>query len=336
MSAPENDWRPACSIEMLRFRAQLRHEIRNFFDERGYLEVDTPLLSHDVVVDAHLHPFAVSTDDGVRYLQTSPEAAMKRLLAAGSGSIYQISHVFRRRESGDLHNPEFTMLEWYGVQTTQQDQLELTEQLVRHCFAVANRTTGIQPALVLPDQPFLLTTYDDAFARVTGTRVIGLSAAELRQIALRQAAVLPDALDEEDVDGLLNLLLAVLVEPQLGAAVPEFLCDYPASQAALARLSSANPAVAQRFELYIRGIELCNGYHELTDARELMNRDRRNNRTRRRRSDAALPGAGRMLEAMRYGLPDCSGVALGFDRLVMLASGSGTIQAVLPFPQDRA
>ncbi len=309
---------------------------RHYFDDHGYLEVDTPLLSQDIVVDAHLHPFAVPTTSGIRYLQTSPEAGMKRLLASGSGSIFQITRSFRKDESGGRHNPEFTMIEWYGVGTDHDHQMLFTEGLVRACFDAAEQISSSGPVLSHRDQPFSRVTYDDAFLRYAGQTVSGRSPSELMKMAIDLQAPIPQTLDVLNRDELLNLMLAVLIEPKLGLSEPQFIMRYPASQAALARLCQDDSRLAERFELYIKGVEICNGYYELTDPQELRCRDLLNNRVRTENRESPLPGALRLLQAMQHGLPDCSGVALGFDRLVMLAMGTDKIADVIPFPFERA
>jgi len=324
----ESDWRPGCSIAMLKTRAVLQQCIRDFFATQKYLEVDTPLLSHDIVVDAHLDPFVISVDGRPMFLQTSPEASMKRLLAAGSGSIFQITKSFRSAERGILHNPEFTMLEWYGVETTWRDQLRLTEQLIRSTVAAigSNQTP-------LPKQPFTVTTYQEAFERYLNIDVLSASMDDLRACGTTclSGSPLPDQQDD-----LLNLLLAEKIEPQLGAGLPEFLIDYPISQAALAEASTDDAQVARRFELYVNGVELCNGYQELTDADELRHREDIQQAQRRQRNSSELPGARRLLSAMDSGLPACSGVALGFDRLLMWLTGSSSLDECLPFSIARA
>lgn len=327
--ANDSDWQPGCSVEMLKTRAMLRQSIREYFAGQGYLEVDTPLLSHDIVVDACLDPFHVSVDGRPMYLQTSPEAAMKRLLAAGSGSIFQITQSFRSAEQGIRHNPEFTMLEWYGVETTWRDQLSLTEQLIRSAAAAIDN----QSRTPLPKQPFPVTTYREAFHRQLNIDVLTASVDELRAICAGRlsGSSIPDLRDD-----LLNLLLAEMIEPQLGTGGPEFLVDYPISQAALAAASEVDSRVARRFELYVDGMELCNGYQELTDAAELRRRQQVQNAQRRQRNVAELPGASQLLAAMDSGLPVCSGVALGFDRLLLWLTARTTLDECLPFPFPRA
>lgn len=334
-------WRPACTVETLRLRAMFLRSVREVFFRHGYLEVETPLLSSDIVVDAHLEPFRVETTDGVRFLQTSPEAGMKRLLAAGSGSIYQITRSFRAGETGRLHNPEFSMLEWYGVGDSADEQMVFLESLIRDLASALSEDDSVSRPEWLPpsDQRFRRVTYDEAFRRVLGFAVVGKSTEQL----LRDVQLHCPGIDESiwslicgqtDADEVLNILLATYIEPTLGQTWPEFVTNYPVTQAALARGSVQVPGTAERFELYIRGIEICNGYFELTDAQELQERDRCQNR--KRTEDLRLPGASRMLAAMTYGLPDCAGVALGLDRLLMLILNQATISDVLAFPSTRA
>ena len=325
MSDSVGDWRPSCSVEMLHQRAALRLAIRTFFDERGYLEVDTPVLSEDIVIDAHLDPISANVHGRQMYLQTSPEACMKRMLAAGSGSIYQVTSSFRDGESGTLHNPEFCMLEWYGVGTTWQQQIELTEALIR------TTAENLQSALSLP--PFEQLTYQNAFLAHADIDPLTATNDELGR-CVRQRLNTDDIPTERD--DLLNLLLAEDVEPHLGRDAPVFVTDYPATQAALAELSESDPRVALRFELYIAGVEICNGYQELTDATELQRRDEEQSQRRATQQSARLPGAPRLLSAMHAGLPACSGVALGLDRLLMLQTGKTSLDGVLPFPINRA
>ncbi|MHC4876277.1 MAG: EF-P lysine aminoacylase EpmA [Planctomycetota bacterium] len=321
---------PTADLKTLQQRARLLAAVRRFFGDHGYWECETPILSRDIVVDANLDPFELQ-DGGERwFLQTSPEAHMKRLLAAGATSILQISRVFRRDETGPLHNPEFTMIEWYRVGDDHFAQMEFTEQLVRAVFRAAERE--------LASAAFERLTYDEAFERYVGTTVLDLPNASLIELARSRSLAVPDSLPSDDRDGWLNVLLAELVEPHLGIDRPQFLYDYPASQAALAivREASGCPPVAERFELYLSGVELCNGYHELTDADVFAARTEAERATRRDRGATDLPGAPRLEAALRHCSPRSSGVALGFDRLAMLALGQSNIQEITAFPADRA
>jgi len=330
----QNDFHPTATLAVLQWRARLLSTLRRFFDERGYFEVDTPLLSHDRVVDAHLEPFAVAGASHPLYLQTSPEFGMKRLLAAGARAIYQVGHVFRAHELGRLHNPEFTMAEWYRVGDTHVEQMQVVEDLVVQIFRDA-QLAGPNAARV-PQTPFLQTTYREAFAKHTGRDAFVMEADKLLELASERGVSIPESFNRSDRDGCLNLLLAELVEPLLGRERPEFLCDYPASQAAIARVRPGTPPVAERFELYLDGVELCNGYHELTDPAEMRRRMAVESRRRASEGQSPLPDSSRLLAAMDAGLPACAGVALGFDRLLMLAVGAQSIADVLPFPFERA
>jgi len=316
------DFLPTASLDMLRRRAELLASVRRFFDDRGFLEVETPLLSHDTVVDRHLDPIPVTLFNDARqpqagkqlWLQTSPEFAMKRLLAAGATAIYQIAKAFRGGpEFGPRHNPEFTIVEWYRVGDDYDAGMKLLSEL-------AEALLGSGPAERL--------TYRDAFGRYAKINPFGVD-----NLYTESAAGLPRNADR---DLQLDYLLTSLVEPQLGRERPTILHDYPASQAALARVRDGNPPLAERFELYVHGVELANGYHELLDPRLLRARNDQNNALRASDGKYTLPSESRLLAAMDHGLPPCSGCALGFDRLVMVATGAKTIQEVLPFPVERA
>ncbi len=300
-----SDFLPTATLDMLRRRAELLKQVRRFFDSRGLLEVETPVLSHDVVVDRHLDPLRVTLFRDPRepdrgetlWLQTSPEFAMKRLLVAGASAIYQITHAFRGGEVGQVHNPEFTMVEWYRVGDDYAAGMELLAD-----FAEALLGRGKSERL----------SFAEAFGRYAGIN--------------------PNGLPDYEID----LLLTSKVEPHLGMERPTILYDYPATQSALARVRPGSPPVAERFELYVNGIELANGYHELLDPAVLRERNRANNATRAADGKYTLPEESRLLAVMDHGLPVCSGCALGFDRLVMIATGAKSIQEVMPFPIDRA
>ena len=308
MSAPA-DFLPAASLDMLWARAELLARVRQFFAVRAFLEVETPILSHDVVVDRHLDPLAVTLFNDARepnrgktlWLQTSPEFGMKRLLVAlhkqNCPAIYQITRAFRGGEVGALHNPEFTMVEWYRV----GDDYAAGMQLLAD-FASAMLGLG-QPEQI---------TYRDAFREY--------------------AEIDPGKLSDVERDR----ILVTRVEPHLGVERPTIVYDYPASQSALARVRNDDPPVAERFELYVRGVELANGYHELLDPAILRERNQTANEQRQADGKPALPAESRLLAAMDHGLPACAGTALGFDRLLMVAMGAKTIQDVMPFPIDRA
>ena len=303
----------------MRERAALLARLRVFFAERGFLEVETPLLDGEIIPELHIEPFRV--EDSL-WLQASPELHMKLLLAEGLPAIYQITRSFRRGERGRLHNPEFTMVEWYRAGDNLEAGISLLTDL---CREVAGATAVTR------------TTYAEAFQEYAGVDPHRVTPAELVAAATRWGVSVPDAIHAEDRDEWLNLLLAARVEPRLGTNGPEILYDYPASQSALATTvrRADGVEVAERFELYWQGIELANGYHELTDAAGLRQRLERVNEQRTADGRPALPLPERLLAAMeRPGLPPCSGCALGFDRLAMLACGAESIDQVMAFTSD--
>jgi len=326
------DWRPSASWEVLEIRAAMMASLRAEFAARGFLEVETPVLSRDICVDEHLEPFVVEGPGGAElFLQTSPEFSMKRLVADSARPIFQVTRAFRRDEAGSRHNPEFTMIEWYEPGSSYLEQMDLVERLV----CEAGQAAGEAPPWV--DQlehgePFGRLSYDEAFVRAIGVEVLGRPTSELIGLARRELESVPDGLAESDRDGWLNLLLCERVEPTLGRDRPEFLYDYPASQAALSRIRRSEVDVAERMELYIGGLEICNGYQELTDADELARRMSEQSRRRAGSGGRSLPESSRLESALRAGFPECAGVALGFDRLVMCALGLCRIDQVLAFP----
>lgn len=329
MSAEDNLDLPSASLAILRERARLLQMLRAFFDERGFFEVQTPLLSADTVVEQHLDPLRVRLYDDPRtidrgptwYLQTSPEFHMKRLLVAGAEAIYQVASAFRAAERGSLHNPEFTMVEWYRCNQDLDAGIRLLDELCQH---------------MLGGQAAEHITYAEAFRRHADIDPFTCTDSELVE---RIGNTVPGTTPLSDRDDQLNFLLTELVEPQLGQSRPTILYDYPPSQAALARIrvdQSDDGAVAERFELYVQGVELANGYHELRDAEEMERRFRTINQRRAMAGKVMLPVHSRLAQAMRRGFPNCAGVALGFDRLVMLATDSTCLADVLAFPVDRA
>jgi lysyl-tRNA synthetase class 2 len=318
------DWRPTATLSALRRRAELLARVRDFFAERQVLEVETPILSAGAVTDPQIDSLAtqVAGRPAPLYLSTSPEYPMKRLLAAGSGDIYQISRVFRDGEQGRWHNPEFTLIEWY--------------RLGFDDAALMSEVEALAAALLAPDRtlaPAERLTYAEALRRHAGVDAFGASAADLDRAAIGHGI---DCRAELDRDGKLDLLMGLVVGPRLGRERPCFLCDYPATQAALARVKPGLPAVAARFEFYLDGIELANGFHELADAREQRDRFEADLETRRRRRRSTPPVDERLLAALASGLPDCAGVALGFDRLVGLALGAPGLAQAMAFPIDNA
>ena len=320
------DWRPGATPETLRLRADLLRRARLYFSEREVLEVETPALARASATDGALESLVCTEPSGDRplYLQTSPEFFMKRLLAAGSGSIYQFCRVFRAGERGRRHNPEFSLLEWYR---TGIDYLQLMDE-------VADLVGELLPGGLLRDPP-LRISWAEAFQRYAG--VDGLTA-DQRSLRLRAQELGVEPSAELAVSGRevwLDLLMSHAVEPALPRERLVFLYRYPAAQAALAQIDSDDPRICRRFELYLNGVELANGFQELADAAEQRERFEADQRKRRRRGLADVPSDPLVLAALACGLPACSGVALGFDRLVMLAGGLGSVDQAMAFSWDR-
>jgi len=324
-------WRPSADLSVLRLRAELLAQIRAFFAARGVLEVETPALSAAAITDPHLASFNTcysgpgSQHGRPLYLHTSPEFAMKRLLAAGSGCIYQIARVFRDGEAGSRHNPEFTLLEWYRVGFDHHRLMDEVAELVG--MLLAGRLTLAEPERL---------SYRQIFQHHLNLDPHRATVADLAACAETRNVSIPTGMPLDDPDPWLDLLLTHCVEPRLGSGRLTFVHDYPASQAALARLRPDDPPVGERFELYINGIELANGFHELGDTVEQRHRFAQENAARRAAGLPVMPVDEHLLAALEFGLPDCAGVALGFDRLVMLATRKTSLAEVLAFPLDRA
>ncbi len=288
MAQPSPPWQPAASLAALKVRARVLRELREFFHRRSVLEVQTATLASYSVTEPNIDSIAV---DGYGYLQTSPEYQMKRLLAAGAPSIYQLGPAFRHGEAGRLHNPEFTMLEWYRLGFDDHALIAEVAELVNQ---------------ILGDAPFTTMTY----AELLGPTALQWSA------------------NDQDLH-LVQQLEALVEQGQRRV----FIVDYPADQAALARLRVDNPSVAARFELVVDGVEIANGYYELGDAQELTQRFARDEQRRHDQGKRAMALDPHFMAAMQAGLPGCAGVALGVDRLVMLALGATSVQAGMAFPQ---
>jgi elongation factor P--(R)-beta-lysine ligase len=332
-------WRPTASHAALARRADLLHRARVFFSERQVLEVETPILSAAAVSDPQIESLAtrVAGMPGPKFLCSSPEYAMKRLLAAGSGDIYQICKVFRDAERGRWHSPEFTMIEWYRLGFDDTALMDEVEALVRALLA-PERTLGRAERL----------SYTAALKFHAGVDAFESSDQELRDAAQRHGIACDAKLDR---DARLDLLMGLVVGPRLGSVVPSFICDYPASQAALARLrpprtppgapphpaaQASIPAVAARFELYLDGLELANGFHELAAPEEQRARFNQDLRVRQARGQIQPPLDEHLLAALEAGMPDCAGVALGFDRLVAIALGAPRLADAMTFSIDTA
>ncbi len=319
----ELGWRPSADINALRQAADLRRLIRAFLDQRGVLEVVT-LLSLAANTTPAIDSF-VADGSPQRWLQTSPEFAMKRLLAAGYGDIYQISPAFRRGERGRLHNPEFTLLEWYRTGFDLSDLINEVDRLVHH-LADGRRKLG----------EMRLFRYRELFIDHLGIDPLATTMEQLLDSAGEHGISPSESMRSSGEEMLLDLLFDAVIIGQLPRSVPGFISGYPASQAALARLESDDPRCAARFELYIDGIELANGFHELADAVE---QQRRFNHEVSIRNETGAPAVAidqRLIAALESGLPDCSGVALGLERLQMVLGSYNGIDQVLPFPFEIA
>lgn len=321
------DWRPSGSLEAMRLRARLYAEIRGFFAARGVLEVETPVLSEagntEPNIDSFSTAFSGHRDAGAprRWLRTSPEYPLKRLLAAGIGDCYELGRVFRNGEAGGRHNPEFTMLEWYRVGW---DHLRLADEavaLVQQALALVGRRAQVES-----------TSYRDLFLRWVGVDPFLAADAQLRQ------PLDGIGIDAQDLsrDDWLDLLMTHRIQPGLAADRITVVHDWPATQCALARVRDGDPPVAERFELYLGRFELANGYHELTDVAEQRQRFERDCAVRAARGTVQPPLDERLLGALQSGMPDCAGVALGVERLLMALLGTDRIGDVLAFDFGRA
>lgn len=311
-------WQPTANLETLRLRAQWLSQIRVFFQQRDVLEVETPILSTASVPDPHIESLQTQVNGQMHYLQTSPELYMKRLLAADSGSIYQISRVFRDGEIGRLHNPEFTLVEWYQPGYSQQQlMVEVAELVIQLCG---------------PDQDasrLQTIRYRELFEQTTGINPHQVDWKSFNQYCASNQLQCPVYDENDDWVVAMDWLLATVIQPDMPGMV--FVTDYPATQASLARLDPDNPAIARRFELFIDGIEMANGFEELTDVQEQRQRFEQENRERQSRGLVTVPLDKLFLAALESGLPQTSGVALGLDRLLMWKLGSKKVQEVMSF-----
>lgn len=305
-------WQPTASRHALQERARLNQQIRQFFNERHVLEVETPLLGAAGVTDPYIESLQVA---GTGYLQTSPEYFMKRLLAAGSGDIYQLCKAFRKEEQGRYHNSEFSLLEWYRLDFDQWDLMAEVADLIERLLGYSH---------------FEYLSYQALFEQYLGLDPHKATADQLRFEAQQHINV---EMPRAGKDDWLNLLLSHLIEPELKKRGAVFVYDYPPSQAVLAKTSvdESGNTVAERFELYIHGLELANGFHELTDASQQRTRFEHDNQQRQHMGLRTVAIDEQLLAALHHGLPACAGVALGLDRVLMLKLGSKAIDEVLSF-----
>ena len=316
------DWRPGANRSVWLRRAKLHDDIRSFFRLRSVLEVDTPALSEAAVSDPHVESPRTHIDgaDRVRYLHSSPELPMKRLLAAGSGDIYQICKVFRQGEIGRLHNPEFTLLEWYRLEFDHHDLMDEMDALLDLLVPEIKNLSALR------------ITYREAFLQYAGIDVDSdLDSIQARAVKGPRAA--PTGITEKEP--WLDWLMGECVAPGFPPDRFTFIYDYPGAQAALAKIRPGRPALAERFEVYWGELELANGFHELTDADEQLARFQRECDSRRDRARHVPPIDEKLIAALRHGLPDCAGVALGLDRLLMACLGKTSLSEVMTFAFSR-
>ena len=320
----QEQWQPTASVKNLLTRAKLLAEIRRFFTDRGLLEVETPVLSEFGVTDVHLATFSTEfispfgEQSKTLWLSPSPEYHMKRLLAAGSGPIFQIGKVFRNEEAGNRHNPEFTMLEWYRPHFDMYRLINEVDDLLQQ---------------ILECPPAESMSYQFAFQQYVGLDPLSADLSELAEKAKKHQLI---GAENENRDTLLQFLFSTVVEPQIGQEAPVVVYHFPASQAALAQISSEDLRVAERFEFYYKGLEMANGFHELSDAREQLRRFQQDNLQREKMGLPVRAIDTRLLAALQARIPNCSGVALGVDRLLMIAMGTESIKDVISFAIDNA
>lgn len=315
---PSEDWQPTTTSRLLAKRASLLQDIRLFFQQRAVMEVETPLLSRAGNSDPEIQSIDAG---GHGYLRTSPEFALKRLLTAGSGDIYELGRVFRAGEAGRSHNPEFTMLEWYRLGFTYHDLMDEVAALVRHCARGK-----------FDEWPLEKLTYRNLFITRLGLDPCTADRETLATVA-GEHGIADIKLQHRQW---LDLLMGMVIQPALPARQLTFVHDYPAEQAALARVRQDSPPVAERFELYLGNVELANGYQELTDATEQRRRFTAENMRREESGQDVYPVDEHLLAALEHGLPECAGVALGVDRLLMALVAADTISDVIAFPFSRA
>lgn len=322
-----SDWRPTTSLQNLKIRAKTLEKIRRFFAARNVMEVETPVLCQGIGTDPNLAYFSTQYQAGsdlqTFFMQTSPEFCMKRLLAGGSGCIYQISKVFRNDESGRFHNPEFTMLEWYRLDFNLQQLMDEVSDLIKDLFS---------GALTTVEQ----VSYSEIFHRYTNLDPLEFEVDRWRQCAKNHNLADAETICGKDHLIWLDFLFSFLVQPQLGKQSICLVYDYPACQSSLARVKDQEPRLVERVEVFIDGVELGNGYFELTDPIEQQLRFENEQLIRKQQGLETQILDWRFLEAINSGLPTCSGMAIGLDRLLMVITGSRKIEEVIAFPFKRA
>ncbi len=317
------NWQPNTTLDTLKCRAKLLNIARQFFQNNHFLEVDTPCLSQSTTPDPNIESFTTQFNNTRYFLHTSPEFPMKRLLASGSGAIYQICKVFRQGDAGRNHNPEFTLIEWYQPGMGYRELMEQVDQFVRLLLKDT-----------LPLNETVALTYRQAFEQYAGFNPLATSREQLRTVISENNIQLHEQTLTHDA--YLDLIMSVIVQPNLPKDKPVFIYDYPATQAALANIRQGEDNVAERFELFINGIELANGYQELLDATEQQQRFENENKQRLAAGQQTIPIDAHLIEALQQGMLMVSGVALGLERVLMLAMGIDSIRDVIAFTTDKA
>lgn len=318
---PKTDWQPTASLDAIALRARIFQTTRTFFAERHVLEVETPLLCQHTVTNPHIESITTQINGQQLYLQTSPEYAMKRLLAANSCAIYQICKAFRAGEVGRHHNPEFTLLEWYRPGYDHHALIQELDELLQ---------------TILQTKPGEKITYHDLFKSFLDINPHTVTSNELQQTLSNHNIEPPESLSKADLDSWLDLTLSHLIQPKLGINKPVYVYDYPASQAALARCQQQPPHHAERFECFYQGLELANGFHELNDAHEQRKRFEQEQIARKNAKKPAIALDERLLAALDAGIPNCAGVAVGMDRLIMIAASAEALSDIVSFPIGNA
>lgn len=319
-----SNWRPNATISNLFKRAKILNKIRQFFNNRKFMEVETPIISQYTVTDVNLISFETNfiepgiTKGKTYYLTVSPEYHMKRLLAAGSGPIFQLCHSFRNKELGRYHNPEFTMLEWYHPYYDMDDLINEVDEFLQFILNCQNADK---------------MSYQESFIYHLHIDPLLIDDNRLQEIALKFNLIQEKCCYDRDV--ILQLLFSIKIEPYLGNNKPIFIYHFPASQACLAKINIDNNLVADRFEVYFKGIELANGFNELTDANECYRRFLKNNLRRKELNLTTYPIDKYLLSAIEHGIPECSGVSIGVDRLIMLILESTSLSEVITFDIKR-
>jgi lysyl-tRNA synthetase class 2 len=320
-----NSWQPAASLATLQTRAAMLTSARKYFADRSVLEVETPILVNQTVTDPHIESIGLDIQESRLWLRTSPEYHMKRLLAAYPQDIYQIAKVFRDGESGTRHQPEFTMIEWYRL------GFDLTEIIADTCELIRNLSQHGK----LPVSDYKTISYTEAFQAACHLNPLSATLEDIRATAMDHLA---DILDERLIKNIgddracwLDLLASHIVTPSFENDFLYVVTDYPAEQAMLARLNPQNPLLAERFEVFLNGVELANGYCELQDATEQTERFQRDNKQRLQSGLAKVTMDEHLIAALKSGLPACSGVAVGLDRLIMITDGHDSVASTLGF-----